>query len=367
MKQTNETQNGSAIVIGASLSGLMTAIALAREGIHVKVLEKVGSDHRSGSGLQVDAAGFHATGTEQLLRNLASGGRRSIQLWSSIESRLRKEVDGDSKIEIRYNTRVELIQQNETSAWVETMGGDVIQADIIIGADGHHSLVRRHVSPNNPEAKFAGYMVWIASTNEDVLPEYMRPRNKHPEVTMLDSLNGFLFGSIINSLDTTDNRRIGCTWYDNSRNDLLRSLGCVEGNVVNHSLKGPDIPGETLSELAAVVSSRWEDPWKSAMLHALQTRSITGTPIKEYLPDVLVKGRVALIGDAAHVPAPITASGFNTSLQDAVELGKCVANGVHGNAAITALKKYESERLNCVRDMVQSGKSYSRSFGLSSD
>ncbi|WP_052245941.1 NAD(P)/FAD-dependent oxidoreductase [Sporosarcina sp. ZBG7A] len=356
--------NGSAIVVGASLSGLMTGIALAREGVQVTLLEKVGSGHRSGAGLQVDAARFNATGTERLLRNLASGGKRSIQLWSSIESRLRKEAEEDSRIELRYDTRVEFVDQDNTSAFVMTDAGETIHGDLLIGADGHHSLVRRHVAPDNPEATFAGYMVWIASTKEEELPPHMCPGYHHPEVTMLESLNGFLFGSIIESGGESGNRRIGCTWYDNSRNELLRHLGCVEGNVVKHSLKGPDIPQETIDELATLVSVRWDEPWKSGMLHALQHRNLTGTPIKEYVPTQLVHGRIALIGDAAHVPAPITASGFNASLQDAVDLGKCVSKGIEGTAAIKALKNYESLRLQKVRKMVQSGQTYNRSFGL---
>lgn len=334
MNSTTESSNGSAIVVGASLSGLMTGIALAREGIQVTLLEKVGSGVRTGAGLQVDAPGVNAKGTERLLRNLASGGKRSIQLWSSIESRLRKEATSYSNIAIRYDTRVVSVRQDDSSAWVKTDEGEKIRADLLIGADGHNSLVRRYVTPDNPNATFAGYMVWIGSTKEEELSPHLRPGRHHPEVTMLDSSDGFLFGSIIETVNQEDPRRIGCTWYDNSRNDLLRRLGCVEGNVVKHSLKGSDIPEETISELASEVRSRWKEPWKSAMLHALQHRNLIGTPIKEYVPTQLVRGRVGLIGDAAHVPAPITASGFNTSLQDAVELGNCVTEGIIGNAGV---------------------------------
>lgn len=94
-----------------------------------------------------------------------------------------------------------------------------------------------------------------------------------------------------------------------------------------------------------------------------KNRRLTGIPIKEYIPDNLVKGRIAIVGDAAHVPAPITASGFNESLEDAVALGKCVSKSSQENAALKALNKYESMRLNKVRRMVQSGQSFSRSFG----
>jgi 2-polyprenyl-6-methoxyphenol hydroxylase-like FAD-dependent oxidoreductase len=47
--------------------------------------------------------------------------------------------------------------------------------------------------------------------------------------------------------------------------------------------------------------------------------------IAEYVPDKLVKGRVALVGDAAHVPTPMTGSGFSASLHDAETLAAAIA------------------------------------------
>lgn len=364
-KKTNIEE--SAVIIGASLSGLMTGIALAREGLNVTILEKVGEEQRQGSGLQVDGGTFDLTKTARLLRKLASGGKRSVQLWSSIESRLRTEALKDPRINIRYNTNVNSVNQNADTAWVETDKGETVHADILIGADGHRSMVRRHVAPHNPNATYAGYIVWIIDTvDERDLPEAVRPTSKDTGVNMFHGPNGFLFGNVLDGEDgslSSNNKRIGCAWYDNARSNLLRRLGCVQGTTVHHSLKGPDIPQETVNELTELAYEAWPEPWLSATLHALETRGLTGIPIKEYAPDTLSKGRVALIGDAAHVPAPITASGFNESLQDAVELGKCVAKGIQGDAAITALEKYESLRLNKVRRMVQSGQSFGRSFG----
>lgn len=184
---------------------------------------------------------------------------------------------------------------------------------------------------------------------------------------MLDGgIDGFLFGSVMdieNGFFSSGARRIGCTWYDNSRNNLLRRLGCVEGAKVHHSLKGSDIPEETLRLLADQAASKWPEPWATVTVQAIEARSIIGIPIKEYVPDKLVNGRIALVGDAAHVPAPVTASGFNQSLQDAVALGQCVAKGIYGTLASEALKEYESLRLRSVRQVVQSGQYFSRSFG----
>ncbi len=356
---------GSAVIVGASLSGLMTGIALAREGLHVTIVERAEEGRPGGAGLRVDGARFGQTKTEKLLRNLASGGQNSVQLWVSIEANLRAEAKSDARIDLRYQTRVQDVDQDQDSAWVITDKDETIHGDILIGADGHHSMVRRHVAPHKPNATFAGYMAWMASMNEEDLPENQRPGYNQPRVRMLDSYNGFLFGSIIEREDGSGSRRIGCTWYDNSRNHLLRSLGCVKGDVALHSLNGADIPEQTLIELAEQASEKWEEPFASVMRHATKTRTLIGIPIKEYVPDNLVKGRMALVGDAAHVPAPITASGFNQSILDAATLGECVAKGIRGNAAMEAMREYESQRLQTVRRMVQSGQSYSQSFGRS--
>src|SRR5699024_10771044 len=99
--------------------------------------------------------------TARLLRKLASGGKSSVQLWSSIEKRLRNEVEKSSKINLIYHSRVESIDQNEDYSSVMTEAGTHYKSDILIGADGHRSLVRQYIAPNNPDATYAGYIVWI--------------------------------------------------------------------------------------------------------------------------------------------------------------------------------------------------------------
>ncbi|MCG3087789.1 FAD-dependent oxidoreductase [Sporosarcina cyprini] len=358
-------QKGAAVIVGASLSGLMSGIALAQEGVQVTIVEKVGEHRIGGSGLRVDGGTFGRSKTEKLLKQLVSGGKSSVQLWASIESRLREAAKQDDRIKLRYNTRIVEVEQDANSAWVVTDQEERVEGDLLIGADGHNSQVRKYVSPDKPNATYAGYMGWLASIDENDLPESLRPAASGPSVEMFDSYDGFKFGSIIEREDKSSvagSRRIGCTWYDNKRSGLLRQLGCVEGMVVFHSLNGQDIPEQTLRELEAETAG-WPEPWRFAARHAIRERTLIGIPIKEYVPNRLAKGRIALVGDAAHVPAPVTASGFNESLQDAVALGRCAENCVQGQAAVQALEEYESLRLEKVRRMVQSGQFYSRSFG----
>ncbi|UPO90138.1 NAD(P)/FAD-dependent oxidoreductase [Niallia sp. Man26] len=356
----------SAIVVGASLSGLMTAIALSRTGINVTILERASVERRNGAGLQVDSGEIDQTKTAKFLRSLASGGIKSAEAWTSIEFRLRKEALANPRIDLHYNTRIQTVNQDENSAWVVTDKGETFLGDIVIGADGHRSIVRRHVAPHNPNATFAGYLIWVGIVDEKDIPNEYRPSLYAPRFVMPDGIGDFLLGSIVGAEDGSyelGNRRLGWAWYDNTRNDLLRELGCVDGMVVKHSLNGTDIPEQTLIELVNQANQRWEQPWLSAINHSIKTRNLTGIPIAEYVPDNLARGRIALVGDAAHVLTPLTAKGFNSSLRDADTLASCIEMGIKGNSANVALQEYESRRLKIVRQMVQSGQSFSRSFG----
>jgi 2-polyprenyl-6-methoxyphenol hydroxylase-like FAD-dependent oxidoreductase len=46
----------------------------------------------------------------------------------------------------------------------------------VVGADGYRSMVRRTVAPDQPDATFAGYMLWRGLTDEaDLPPQAPRP------------------------------------------------------------------------------------------------------------------------------------------------------------------------------------------------
>lgn len=356
---------GTAVVVGASLAGLMTSLALARAGLRVTLLERGSATPAGGALLEVDGGDVDQTATAKALRQLASGGLRAIEAWSAVHGRLSAQVQATPTIEVRYNTRTETVGQDPDTAWLVTATGEMLRGDIVIGADGYRSTVRRHVAPHRPDATFAGYLIWVGLLDEQAIPAKYRP-GRNPSVAMPQGLGDFLLGSVVAGRDGSrelGHRQLGWAWYDNTRNDLLRQLGCVAGDVVQHSLTGPAIPELTLRELTKQAAARWPQPWLAATQHSIQTRNLVGLPIAEYVPDQLVNGRLALVGDAGHVLTPLTAAGFNASLQDAAALADSVAQGIQGPRAAAALLDYEAHRLSVVRRLVQGGQSFSRSFG----
>jgi 2-polyprenyl-6-methoxyphenol hydroxylase-like FAD-dependent oxidoreductase len=232
----------------------------------------------------------------------------------------------------------------------------------VIGADGYRSIVRGSVAPEHPDATFAGYVIWLGVLDESAVPA---ARNTHGGA-FLGGADEYLFGYQLPGSDggsmVPGSRQIGWAWYDGSRNDLLHDTGSVVGNVVQHSLTSADIPAATYGQLADEARARWPSPWSDAISACAARRSITGTPIAEYVPDKLVNGRLALVGDAAHVQTPMTGQGFSSALEDAEALAEFIAAGLRRSAVTKTLPDYERKRLASVRSMVRSGQQFSRSF-----
>jgi FAD binding domain len=64
------------------------------------------------------------------------------------------------------------------------------------------------------------------------------------------------------------------------------------------------------------------------------------------------RGRVFLLGDAAHIHSPVGGQGMNTGIGDAVNLAWKLAAVLHGRAAAPLLDTYEPERIGFARRLV---------------
>jgi 2-polyprenyl-6-methoxyphenol hydroxylase-like FAD-dependent oxidoreductase len=142
-------------------------------------------------------------------------------------------------------------------------------------------------------------------------------------------------------------------------------MGSVKNNVVQHSLRPTDIPSETYAELAREAQYNWPEPWSSAVRDGVERRSIIGIPIAEYVPNRLAAGRIVIIGDAAHVPSPMTGSGFSASLADAEAVAAGLTSGLLRNAVPEELADYEHQRISSARNLVLGGQRFSQSFARS--
>ncbi|KAF1014785.1 MAG: 2,6-dihydroxypyridine 3-monooxygenase [Stenotrophomonas maltophilia] len=350
------------MIVGASLAGLMSALALSRIGMAVTMMECADGKAREDAALPV------SDGLLQRLMGHGAAQQHTLpsgsQAWADVYTGLQAAVAADAGIDMRASTRVARIEQDERSAWAVTDGGDIMRGDIVVGADGHASVVRRHVCPDQPDAVFAGYLIWLGIVDESEVKAKPSPDG----LAILDEggycLNAYYLPGRDGSI-APGRRRIEFGWYDAGRNDLLQASGAVVDNVVQRTLRSKDIPNAVFSELAAQARTLWPNPWRTAILDCIERRALIGTPIGEYMPTRLTRGRVCLVGDAAHVPSPMTGRGFDASSLDALALADVLQDRSALEDYAQALRRYEARQLSPARDLVRSGYGFSRSFASS--
>jgi 2-polyprenyl-6-methoxyphenol hydroxylase-like FAD-dependent oxidoreductase len=145
-------------------------------------------------------------------------------------------------------------------------------------------------------------------------------------------------------------RRLNLVWYDPARSDLLAERGLLEGTTVHGSLLPEDVSEPLRDELRAMASRRWPSPWREAMEIALEQGLVFGTPIVQFWPPRLVRGRVALAGDAAHAASPMVGGGFRQGLFD---VGALADASEHQRDVGALLEGYETRRLAPARAHVE--------------
>jgi 2-polyprenyl-6-methoxyphenol hydroxylase-like FAD-dependent oxidoreductase len=334
------------IVIGGSLSGLGAGIALARNGATVQILERLREKPR-GAGLGIDLELLEAvTGVDTATLPVVRGNRYSAA-WHLLYAWMR-----DIALRVPGLTIDDGVDVHEVT-------GDE-DADVVVGADGYRSTVRRYVDPQRPNATYAGYMLWRGMCSERDLPPGTPRPSGYVSVHRTRAYRLVAYavpgadGSIV-----PGERDISWAWYDPDRRTFLEQRGCLAGDDVIGTLTAEKFDVPLRDELAQLAATTWPSPWREAIVQTLEGADPFGTPIAEYVPDRLVRERAAIIGDAAHVASPMTGSGLRYAFLDVLAL----AHAVKTHASVTdALRTFERERLDDDRALVQYGRTWGREY-----
>jgi len=233
-------------------------------------------------------------------------------------------------------------------AQIVTADGSDYQADLVIGADGARSTVRASVAPGDPDARYAGVLLWRALVDEQVLPDSVpRLRSDEPSREVYAGPYRLVTYLVPGAAGQTDvgHRRLNLVWYDPEQGDLLRDLGLLDGETIHGSLAPEALPGPVRERLGAFAAANWPSPWREALALALQGGTVFGTPIVHYKPRRLVLGRAALAGDAAHAGSPMVGGGFREGLYDVAVLAQLMAEVTAPAAIPDTLGRYQEVRL----------------------
>jgi salicylate hydroxylase len=315
------------LIAGGGIGGLAAALALSRSGFAVSLFEARSDPHEAGAGIQIsangtkalrwlgleDAVAAHACFPESVdLRLPGSGktvsrvplgafhaaryGARYMHLHRADLYRvLLDAARRQPGVDITLGRRVAEVVQTPGGAEVGLEGGQQIEGEAVIGADGVRSDVREGVAGQDA-AHFTGMVAWRAVVPADGLAETPRAhvwmgRGRH------------------------------LVHYPISGGRQINLVGVVER---------ADWRGESWTEFGTAEEMQadfggWH-PSVDALLRRLEAPFRWALYERKDL-SVWSAGRVALLGDACHAMPPFLAQGACMALEDAVVLARLMAAG----------------------------------------
>ncbi|SMC66931.1 FAD-dependent monooxygenase [Rhizobium sp. RU36D] len=329
----------SAVVVGAGIAGLSTALSLAHHGIHADILEQAPQLGEVGAGLQLSPNAsrvLQALGVLQDIEahwrrpdyiNLASGlslktlaavpaGSFAENRWgapygvlhrSTLQQSLLSVVLKNPLIRLHLGTRIEDAGRKQLA---ELVGHS---PDVVIGADGVWSRTRIMI-PGAPEVSFSGNVAWRFTLPAKGGPGFLDPAN----VTAYLGPNCHLVAYPLREIS--------------GYNIVAISAGVS--------------PGETWSatgtEAQKALLARAFAGW-----HPSLQSMIASAPALNYWPLFQAGpgqwhggGDTVLVGDAAHAMMPFSAQGAAMAIEDGFDLAALLAH----HPLQTALDRYQSLR-----------------------
>lgn len=332
--QTKITNDRPALIIGAGIGGVATALALRQMGFEVKVLEKVNEMKGLGAGLSLWANAVKALrilGLDELVqthnileleggiynakgdllaktsnRELAQKfGEPTIAVHRAELQELMLKALGQEALQL--NQRLLKFEQDAEGVTAYFEDGQTLQGALLIGADGLHSAVRAQLF-GQEKPRYAGYSAWrgvVAKSHKDIWP-------------------GEFWGC---------GSRVGMVPLSHERVYWFATTNA------------PEDEGDKLAGRKQRLVERFKD-WHLSVrqvIEATPEENILHNNIYDHPPlKNWTKGRVTLLGDAAHPMTPNMGQGACQALEDAVILAHCLKQA--SNIA-EGLQRYQEKRL----------------------
>ncbi len=331
-------------IAGGGLGGLAAAAFLHQAGIPAVVYEQARELREVGAGIMVPP---NAARMLRRLGVLGAFSERAVQLETGWEFRrwqdgtvlsaqdltaksarlygehtytvhradlldvIKRAVPAEA---VRLGKRLDGFSASEAGVRLEFADGERAWADVLVGADGIHSVIRAALAESAPPAH-SGMCAFRALVPAATAPQYAR-------------------------------RPAQAVWLGPGRHVVHYPVGAGEFvNVVAVAPAGGYATESwtataTVAEFLATFEG-WDDRLTS-LIKAASTPGRWALLIRQPLPR-WTWGPVTLLGDAAHPMLPFLGQGAAQAFEDAAVLASCLASGQRDPAQ--ALRRYESARI----------------------
>jgi 2-polyprenyl-6-methoxyphenol hydroxylase-like FAD-dependent oxidoreductase len=335
-----------AIVVGGGIGGLAAGIGLQKAGLEVTVCERMPELKEVGSGLTLWTNAMRALGKLGVADPVGARGAVVEHLenrdWRGEEfttlpihkigekfgapcvSIHRAELQGAlasclAPGTLRLGVQCTGFTQDDGGVTVQFSDGREQRADVLVGADGIKSAIRAQLFGASPP-RYSGYTCWRSAA-----------RLQHP------GLSPTLYTQLYGPGSTFGIFPIGpgyVSWYGTKMTPAGGGTG-----------KSPDWKREAQAEF-----KEWYEPVR-AVIDATPETGFSRQDIYDLEPiDLWSKGRVTLLGDAAHATTPTLGQGGCMAIEDSVVLARCLSEG---SDVPTSLRRYSDQRFRRANGIVR--------------
>lgn len=338
----------TALVIGSGIAGPVTAMALRHAGIESTVYEAY-SSRADGIGVTLTIApnGLDALkiiGADEAVRAIGQPMTRtvmedgyqerigefpglaglppSLALWRDELSRVLHDQAELRGIPTEYGKRLVDVAESADGITARFEDGSTARADIIIGADGIRSTVRRLIDPTAPEPKRTPLLNFGAAADIAVSAD--------PDAMYFVFGKRAFFGYWVQPDGRT-------AWFGNLPHDELMSSR--EARRISNA--------EWLSRLHEIYAD--DKPGREIIEHtAAENLVVLGS--MESMPKVprWHRGRMVLVGDSAHAPSSSSGQGASMAIESAIQLARCLRDLPDPQSAFAAYERLRRARVEKV-------------------
>jgi salicylate hydroxylase len=351
-------------IIGAGIGGLSAALALQQLGFRATVYEQAPQLGEVGAGLSLSPTAVHGLNwlglrevletkaykpEDQCVRHYQDGrpiswinrGQSLIDRYgeryylihrADLHDGLAERVRAHDPRAIQLNKRCASLVQDADGVTIGFTDGTTERVDVLVGADGSRSAVR-HAVFGALEPQYTGYIAW-----RGLVPMHLVPQE------ILDPPSGIFLGPghMVNR-------------YPVRNGELLNFVAFAERK--DWSEEGWSIRS-TVEELLAEFAG-WT-PWVTRFIELVPPHQLYKWGLFDREPlSSWTRGRVTLLGDAAHPVLPFLGHGAVLAIEDGVVLGRAFAAA---DAVPEALQRYEAARRErasfVVHESRKAGKQY---------
>ncbi len=335
-----------AIIIGAGIGGLTTGIALKQAGYEVTIYERVSELRPAGAGISLWSNGVKVLNRLGLGDKMAAiGGEMNRMEYRSHRDEPLSNIDLHPLFEkvgqrpypvartdlqemllssfgaddVHLNMKCMAVEQTEENATAIFADGSRVTGDVIVAADGIRSVARDYVLGHPLSLRYAGYVNWNGLVPADS--------------ALCEADNWVLY--------VGEGKRASMMPVGRDRFYYFFGVPIPVGSQTE--------PKDRREELARHFAG-WPKPVQT-LIEKLDPMASNRLEISDIEPpERLVKGRIALVGDAAHATTPTLGQGGCQAMEDALVLAQFLMTT---NISVAdALTRYEQARKSRTAQLV---------------